>query len=60
MSTERITQITNELVGLMTELHSINARALPLVAELEELSTPLPPEVRAMFLAMRPNNIKKC
>lgn len=60
MSTERITQITNELVGLMTELHNINQRALPLVAELEELNTPLPPEVRAMFLAMQPNKTKAC
>jgi hypothetical protein len=60
MSTERITEITAELVGLMGELYSIKERALPLVAELEELSTPLPPEVRAMFLAMKPNKIKTC
>jgi hypothetical protein len=54
MSTERINQITCELIGIAAELQSITARALPLVQELGDLGIPLPPEARAMFLAMRP------
>jgi len=50
MSTERINQITIELVGLCAEIQSTSARAALLVKELDGLGVSLAPEVRAMFL----------
>jgi hypothetical protein len=56
MSTERISKITCELLWLASELKTLTAKILPLVKELEELGIPLPPEIQAMFLALKPNN----
>jgi len=52
MSTGRLKEISNELIGLSAELQTIPARALPLVEELEndfDLDL-LPIEVRERFL----------
>lgn len=53
--TTRIKQVSSELIGLFVELENLQTRALPLVEEIEnELhGTPLQPETKQMFVAMR-------
>lgn len=57
MSTEKILQLTHELIGLCAELQSLQAKAFPIVQELQQLGVQLPPEVQAMLLAMKPKRV---
>lgn len=50
---DRLDEITRELLALFAELKKIQARAVPLVEELETLGLPLPTEIKSMLVSMK-------
>jgi len=56
---DRLNEITSELVELMGELQRIQKRTITLVSELELSGMKLPPEIKSMMLAMKPNTVVK-